>query len=77
MTIGVKVRHISRESPFYKAGLRPGDVVTAINGEEVSDELDFRFFAADYLLELSVLSCNLKTVSNANQHGAQATADRW
>ena len=34
--------------------MRSGDVVTSINGEEVSDELDFRFFAADYFLEIAV-----------------------
>lgn len=54
MIKGAKVTHVPKESPFYKAGLRSGDVVTSINGEEVSDELDFRFFAADCLLELSV-----------------------
>ncbi|NLL13967.1 MAG: DUF512 domain-containing protein [Fibrobacter sp.] len=54
MINGVKVRHVPKESCFYKAGLRSGDVVTSINGEEVSDELDFRFFAADYFLEIAV-----------------------
>ena len=54
MIRGVKIRHVPKESPFYRAGLRSGDVVNSINGEEVSDELDFKFFAADCLLELSV-----------------------
>jgi putative radical SAM enzyme (TIGR03279 family) len=54
MIRGVKVRHVPKESPFYKAGLRSSDIITSINGEEVTDELDFRFFAADCLLELSV-----------------------
>lgn len=54
MERGVKIRHVPKGSPFFKAGLRQGDVVTSINGEDVSDELDFRFFAADNFLELSV-----------------------
>jgi len=54
MIKGAKIRHVPKESCFYKAGLRSGDVITSINGEEISDELDFRFFAADYFLEISV-----------------------
>ncbi|HEX3019123.1 MAG TPA: DUF512 domain-containing protein [Chitinispirillaceae bacterium] len=54
MSGGVKIKNIAKGSSFFKSGLRKGDVVTSINGEEISDELDFKFFAADYMLDLTV-----------------------
>lgn len=43
---GVVLKSVTKQSPFFTAGLRSGDLVFAINGEMVSDELDFRFFTA-------------------------------
>jgi len=52
--IGVTVRSISASSPFYRAGLRRGDVIISINGEKIVWELDFLFLAADEFLRLEV-----------------------
>lgn len=54
MISGVKIKFIPKESSFFRAGLRSGDFVTHINGEPITDELDFRFFAAVDLLDLSL-----------------------
>lgn len=43
---GIRIRALSSRSPFYRAGLRKGDRIAAINGAPVRDELDFRFHAA-------------------------------
>lgn len=51
---GVRIRSISRNSPFFRGGLRAGDRITTINGAEICDELDFQFYSADYLLELGI-----------------------
>jgi putative radical SAM enzyme (TIGR03279 family) len=60
---GIKIRSMAAGTPFYRAGLRNGDCIVAINGNAVSDELDFRFYAASPLLRLNTLRNNwLRTV---------------
>ncbi|NLD98625.1 MAG: DUF512 domain-containing protein [Fibrobacter sp.] len=54
MRTGLKVRMLPKKSPFFKAGLRTGDLITKINNQEISDELDFRFYAAVDILEIIV-----------------------
>lgn len=43
---GVILKSVTKQSPFFAAGIRRGDLILAINGEAVADELDFRFFTA-------------------------------
>jgi putative radical SAM enzyme (TIGR03279 family) len=43
---GIRIRELPAASLFFRAGMRPGDTVLAVNGEKVIDELDFRFKAA-------------------------------
>jgi putative radical SAM enzyme (TIGR03279 family) len=43
---GIKISNLPRTSVFYKTGLRKGDVIAAVNGREISDELEFRYLAA-------------------------------
>lgn len=49
---GLKIKSIESESIFSRTGIRRGDVVLAVNGDEIEDELDFRFFTADYHLDI-------------------------
>jgi len=42
-TDGVIVTEIHKEAPAFQAGLRPGDIVVAVNGERVSDPTDVDF----------------------------------
>ncbi|MBN1307045.1 MAG: DUF512 domain-containing protein [Chitinispirillaceae bacterium] len=44
--VGVLIRSVSRSSPFYRAGLRRGDRIVAVNGEQIESDLDFYFFSA-------------------------------
>jgi putative radical SAM enzyme (TIGR03279 family) len=41
-------------STASRLGLKPGDAVVSINGEEIHDVIDFSFFAADEQLSLAV-----------------------
>ena len=38
---GVMITHVDRNSPAAKAGLRPGDVVTEVNGNKVNNSQEF------------------------------------
>ena len=44
--VGVGVREVKRDGPAWKAGIRPGDVIMALDGEQVSD-------ASRFLLSIS------------------------
>lgn len=44
---GVMVDDVVGDSPASRAGLRPGDVITAFNGEAITDSRDLQFKVAD------------------------------
>jgi general secretion pathway protein C len=51
---GFRVRYIKKGSDFEKVGVKSGDIITAINGEEITDlSVPIRFFN------------NINTISNA------------
>lgn len=54
---GLKIKSIDFESEslFSQTGIRKGDIVVAVNGEEIEDELDFRFFTAETHLDITYL----------------------
>lgn len=47
-----KIREVERGSPAYRAKIRPGDELVAINGHSISDVLDYKFYAYDAVLSL-------------------------
>jgi putative radical SAM enzyme (TIGR03279 family) len=51
---GIQVTRLEPASPLYTAGVRIGDRIMAINGEEVGDELDLRFYAAASAFSLDI-----------------------
>ena len=51
---GITIFRIDTRSPLYAAGLQKGDVVCAVNGEPVDDELDFSFTTARDFFEIAV-----------------------
>src|SRR5690554_3671372 len=52
MTCGIKIRSISKKSPFFSSGLRKGDRIVQINGERICDDLDFMFYSAEEFLDI-------------------------
>jgi serine protease Do len=42
VTSGVVVTEVAPSSPAFRAGLKPGDVITAFNGEEIKNSLELR-----------------------------------
>lgn len=51
----VKITAVEAGSRAEKAGVLPGDELVSINGEEIRDVLDYRFYLADKTIVLSLL----------------------
>ena len=49
----VRITDVTPKSRAYKAGIRPNDILVSINGREINDVLDYRF----YLAEEKILVC--------------------
>ena len=42
-----KIKSVDAHSPAQRAGVRPGETLTHINGRPIVDVLDYKFFAYD------------------------------
>ncbi len=48
------IRSVDPHSPAQRAGIRPGETLTHINGRPVADVLDYKFYGYDPRLELTL-----------------------
>ncbi len=60
--MSVIIKDVEKKSPAFKKGIKGGDILLSINGNEIMDILDYRFFENDKRLKLSLLR-NGKTFS--------------
>lgn len=51
----VKIERIIKHSRADKAGFLAGDILVSINGREINDVLDYRFYLAERLINVSVI----------------------
>ncbi len=51
----VTVSGVLHGSPAYKAGIKQGDVLLTISGNEINDALDYYFYAADDTVEVELM----------------------
>ena len=51
-----KIKSVDAHSPAQRAGVRPGETLTHINGRPIVDVLDYKFYSYDPRLELTLLS---------------------
>jgi putative radical SAM enzyme (TIGR03279 family) len=49
-----KIASVELDSPAHRAGLKPGDEITAVNDHPITDELDLRFHADDKIVRLTI-----------------------
>ncbi len=54
--MAVIIKAVEKKSPAYKAGLRGGETLKSINGNIITDVLDYRFYQTDALLKLEVIT---------------------
>ena len=54
--MAVIVESVDKKSPAYKAGIKAGYTLLSINGEEISDVLDYRFYQNDTRLSLEYIT---------------------
>ena len=52
--MGVIISGVEEKSPAQKGKIKPGDTLLAINGHEICDVLDYRFYLAEEKLLLTV-----------------------
>lgn len=52
--MAVKIDGVEPRSRAQRLGIRPGDVLVSINGHEITDVLDYRFFETERELHLSL-----------------------
>ena len=47
-----KIAEVAPASPAAKAGLKPGDTLLAINGQELADVIDYQYYSMTDKLDL-------------------------
>ncbi|PWL49253.1 MAG: radical SAM protein [Clostridiales bacterium] len=53
-----KITSVDKGSPAFRAGISAGETLVKINGNEIHDVLDYRFYSADPVLDLELLSAD-------------------
>lgn len=51
----VTIKDVEKGSRAYKAGIRSGDILTAVNGFEINDVLDYRYYTVSKKLRFSLM----------------------
>ena len=54
MQVGGQISQVDREGLGWQMGLRPGDRILAVNGRQLQDVIDFRFYSAEIDVEMEV-----------------------
>ena len=52
----VKITDVERRSHAERAGLTAGDTLMKINGNEINDVLDYRFYLAEKKIDIEFLT---------------------
>ena len=59
--MAVTIKEVNSQSRAFKKGVNSGDVLISINGNEIVDVLDYRFYQVNKKLELVIKKPDGKT----------------
>ena len=59
--MSVIIKSVEKGSPAYKAGIRDGDTLVSIDGNEIVDVLDYRFYQDNESLTVEFINSSGKT----------------
>ena len=65
--MSAKIVSVARKSPAYKAGVRAGDVLIAVNGHEIHDVLDYKFYGYEERAVLTLQDRELCVLKGAGE----------
>ncbi len=74
---GLRIESVLPGSPASKAGLRRGDIVVSVDGERVSDELEFGFFSARSQASIDIIRNNTALSRTMTRPDGHATGVRF
>lgn len=69
--MSVKIFSVTKGSPCWKKGFRAGDSLVSVNGNEINDVLDYRFYTEGKKLKLCRVTSDGKT-KNCTLHGIES-----
>lgn len=64
----VKIESVRINSKSYKAGICDGDILLSINGNEINDVLDYRFYLTDKLVILRLIRGSKESRDSINEN---------
>ena len=67
--MSVVVKSVIKKSPAYKIGMRDGDTLLKLNGNEIMDVLDYRFYQNSEEITLEYINSRGKTVAKKAKKG--------
>lgn len=69
--MSVKIFNVTQGSPCWKKGFRAGDSLVSVNGNEINDVLDYRFYTDERKLKLCRITSDGKT-KKCTLHGVDS-----
>ncbi len=58
--MAVVIKSVEKRSPAHKAGIKSGDTLVFLNGNEIMDVLDYRFYQSDEKITISFINAKGK-----------------
>src|SRR4030067_2367279 len=52
---GINIISVDENSIAFSAGIRSGDMLVSINGNTISDPIDYRFYEAEEFLKVQIM----------------------